>query len=399
MIKIKLVLMGYLNYKYLSDAIEISCNEPIKIYQMNDPAASRRVIHLINYKGGINMQYFDFRSDTSTLPTKEMIIAVTNAKLGNDGYGEDPTVNELEKKSAILLGKEAAVLVPSGTMGNLIALMTHCGRGQEVILEATSHILKNEMGGISSVAHLIPRTIEGTLGVILPEQVEKLIRPKFENTPKTGLVCIENTHNQAGGTIFPLDIAKSLCEVAHEHNIPVHLDGERIFNAAVALGVDVKRITKPFDSVMFGLSKSLCCPIGSVFLGSKVFIEKARKIRHMLGGRMRQAGIIAAFGIVALDSMIDRLSIDHANAKRLAQGLSKLSYIHIDLKTVQTNIVRFNIIEERIDRMELFQSLKNCAILVDYKGDSLRMVTQNDISQEAVNKALTCFKKMENNAK
>lgn len=345
------------------------------------------------------MQYFDFRSDTSTLPTKEMIVAVTNAKLGNDGYGEDPTVNELEKKSAILLGKEAAVLVPSGTMGNLIALMTHCGRGQEVILEATSHILKNEMGGISSVAHLIPRTIEGTLGVILPEQVEKLIRPKFKTTPKTGLVCIENTHNQAGGTIFPLDIAESLCEVAHEHNIPVHLDGERIFNAAVALGVDVKRITKPFDSVMFGLSKSLCCPIGSVLVGSKVFIEKARKIRHMLGGRMRQAGIIAAFGIVALDSMIDRLSIDHANAKRLAQGLSKLSYIHIDLKIVQTNIVRFNIIEEKIGGMELVQSLKNCGILVDYKGDSLRMVTHNDISQEAVNKALTCFKKMENNAK
>lgn len=344
------------------------------------------------------MQYFDFRSDTSTLPTKEMLIAITNAKLGNDGYGEDPTVNELEKKSAILLGKEAAVLVPSGTMGNLAALMAHCNRGEEVILEATSHTLINEMGGISSVAQLIPRTIEGTRGVIFPEQVEKLIRPKSKTTPQTGLVWIENTHNSAGGTIFPPDIAESVAEVAHEHNIPVHMDGERVFNAAIALGVDIKRITKPVDSVMFGLSKSLCCPIGSVLVGSKVFVEKARKIRHMLGGRMRQAGIIAASGIVALDSMIDRLSIDHANAKRLAQGLSKLFYIQIDLKTVQTNLVRFNLIGQKIEGMGLTQRLKDCGILVDYKGGGFRMVTHKDISQEAVDKALSCFKKVENNA-
>jgi len=343
------------------------------------------------------LQYFDFRSDASTLPTKEMIIAMTHAKLGNDGYGEDPTVNKLEKKSTILTRKEAAILVPSGTMGNLIALMTHCNRGQEVILEANSHILKNEMGGICSVAQLIPRTIESSIGVILPNQIKKYIRTKYETTPKTGLVCIENPHNQAGGTIFPLDISESICEVAHAHNIPVHLDGERIFNAAIALGVDIKKITKPFDSIMFGLSKGLCCPIGSMLVGSKKFIEKARKIRHMLGGRMRQAGIIAASGIVALDSMIERLSVDHVNAKRLAQGLNKLSYIQIDLKTVQTNIIRFNIIEEKFDKIEIVQGLKNCGILVDYKRGSFRMVTHNNISQEAVAKALTCLKKIENN--
>ena len=345
------------------------------------------------------MQYFDFRSDSSTLPTREMIKAISNAKLGNDGYGEDPTVNELEKISAILLGKESAVLVPSGTMGNLIALIAHCNIGEEIIVEATSHVLTSEMGGIGSIAQLTPRTIEGNRGVILSKQVKKLIRPKSKtkNTPKTGLVWIENTHNSAGGTIFPLDIAESVAEVAHDYSIPVHMDGERVFNAAVALGVDIKRISEPIDSVMFGLSKGLCCPIGSVLVGSKKFIKKARGIRHMLGGRMRQAGIIAASGIIALNSMINRLSIDHTNSKRLAQGLSKFSYIQIDLKTVQTNLVRFKINGNKINGIELTQRLKNCGILIDYKGDGFRMVTHKDISRKAVDKALNCFKKVEDN--
>ena len=344
------------------------------------------------------MFYLDFRSDTSTLPTKEMIEAINTAKLGNDGYGEDPTVNELEKKSAILLGKEAAVLVPSGTMGNLISLMSHCNRGEEVILEATSHTLLNEMGGISSVAQVIPRTIEGNYGVIYPDQVARIIRAKSKTTPQTGLIWIENTHNRAGGTIFPVDVVEAVAEVAHKYDIPIHMDGERVFNAAVALGINVKKITNPVDSIMFGLSKGLCCPVGSVLLGSKTFIEKARKVRHMLGGKMRQAGIIAAPGIVALDSMINRLAIDHANAKRLAQGLSKLSYIQINLKTVQTNILRFNLIGQKIEGMELTQRLKKSGILVDYKEGNFRMVTHKDVNQNAVDQALDCFREVENNA-
>ncbi len=343
------------------------------------------------------MFYYDFRSDTSTLPTKEMIEAINVAKLGNDGYGEDPTVNELERKSAMLMGKEAAVLVPTGTMGNLVALMTHCNRGEEVILEAASHTLLSEMGGIGSVGQLIPRTIEGNYGIILPEQVEKLIRPKSQKTPQTGLIWIENTHNGAGGTIFPLDIAEKIAEVAHKHDIPIHMDGERVFNAAVALGVDVDKIVKPVDSIMFGLSKGLCCPVGSVLVGSKTFIEKVRIVRKMLGGQMRQAGIIAASGIVALDSMINRLAVDHTNAQRLAQGLSKLSYIKIDLKSVQTNLVRFKLVGQKIEGMELTQMLKKSGILVDYRGGGFRMVTHKDVNQNAVDKALNLFQEIENN--
>jgi len=259
------------------------------------------------------MHYLDFRSDTCTMPTKEMLIAITNAKPGNDGYGDDPTVNELEKNAASLMGKDAGLLLPSGTMGNLVALMTHCNRGDEVILEANSHIFISEMGGIGSVAQLVPRPIEGVRGIIQPEQVEKSIRLESKSMVGTGLICIENTHNEAGETIFPLNIIVGIAEVAHYYNIPLHIDGARIFNAAVALGVNVRELTRQADSVMFCLSKGLACPIGSVLVGSQEFIEKARRVRHMLGGRMRQAGIIAVSGIVALNSIIDRrLAMDHA---------------------------------------------------------------------------------------
>lgn len=354
-------------------------------------------------RGDGKLRCFDFRSDTCTMPTEEMFTAVANAKLGNDGYGDDPTVNELERKAASLLGKDAGLLLPSGTMGNLVALMTHCNRGDEVIVEANAHIFIEEMGGIGSVAQLIPRSIEGTLGVIQPEQVEKFIRPKSKSTPGTGLVCIENTHNRAGGVVFPTDIILGIAETAHACNIPLHVDGARIFNAAVALGVDVRELTGPADSVMFCLSKGLACPIGSVLVGSQEFIEKARRVRHMLGGRMRQAGVIAANGIVALSSMIDRLVVDHVNAKRLAQGLSRLSCVQIDLDTVQTNIIRFKISDEKIDGTTLTQKLKNCGILIDYRGtdyegiENFRMVTHKDIDTEAVDNALACIKEIINN--
>lgn len=350
------------------------------------------------------MHYLDFRSDTCTMPTKEMLMATTNAKLGNDGYGDDPTVNELEKNAASLMGKEAGLLLPSGTMGNLVALMTHCNRGDEVILEANSHIFISEMGGIGSVAQLVTRTIEGVKGVIQPEQVEKIIRLKSKSMVGTGLISIENTHNGAGGTIFPPDITVGIAEVAHHYNLPLHIDGARIFNAAVALGVNVRELTCSADSVMFCLSKGLACPIGSVLVGSREFIEKARKARHMLGGRMRQAGIIAASGIVALNSMIDRLATDHVNAKKLAQGLGQFSFVQIDLETVQTNIVRFRIGDKKINGTNLTQNLKNRGILIDYGGATyngianFRMVTHKDIETEDVDKVLACIKGITNSS-
>lgn len=348
------------------------------------------------------MHYLDFRSDTCTFPTKEMLIATSNAKLGNDGYGDDPTVNELEHISALLMGKEAGLLLPSGTMGNLVTLMVCCNRGDEVILEANSHIFISEMGGIGSVAQLIPRPIEGVKGIIQPEQAEKLVRLKPKNMVKTGLISIENTHNAAGGTIFPPEIIAGIAEVAHYYNIPLHIDGARIFNAAVALGVNVKELTWSADSVIFCLSKGLACPIGSVLVGSLEFIEKARKIRHLLGGRMRQAGIIAASGIVALNSMINRLAIDHVNAKRLAEGLSQFPFIQIDLKTVQTNIVRFKIVDKKINGANFTQKLKNHGILIDNSGvtdkgiENFRMVTHKDIEAEDVDQVLVSVKEIIN---
>jgi len=284
----------------------------------------------------------DFRSDTVTLPTPEMREAAANAPVGDDVYGEDPTVNELERLAADMLGKEEGLFVTSGTQGNAASVLAHTQRGDEVILEARSHIYVNEVGGLAVMGALMARTITGELGWIRPEDLEAAIRPPNIHYPKTSLVCVENTHNAAGGIPLTPEQLKGDWEVAKGHGLGVHLDGARVFNAAVALGIDVKELTRYADSVMLCLSKGLSAPVGSVVVGTEEFIKRARKYRKMLGGGMRQAGIIAAPGIVALTKMVDRLAEDHENARLLAEGLSQMRGIRV-INPVRTNMVYIDV--------------------------------------------------------
>jgi threonine aldolase len=284
----------------------------------------------------------DFRSDTVTKPTPEMRNASYNAVLGDDVYRDDPTVNELESIAAEILDKEAGLFVTSGTQGNAVSILSHTNRGDEIILERNSHIYLNEVGGLAVLGSLMARTIEGTMGWIDPEDIRVSIRGENIHHAPTSLLCVENTHNTAGGIPLTVEQMKANWDVAKEYGLGVHLDGARIFNAAVALGIDVKDLTKFADTVQICLSKGLSAPIGSVVVGSKELIEKARKYRKMLGGGMRQAGIIAAPGIIALTKMVDRLAEDHYNAKLLYEGLSKINGIKI-LFPVKTNMVYIDV--------------------------------------------------------
>jgi threonine aldolase len=279
----------------------------------------------------------DFRSDTVTRPTPEMREAAFTAEVGDDVFGDDPTVKRLESISADMFGKEAALFVTSGTQGNVISILSQTHRGDEIILEERSHIYMKEVGGIAVIGQLMTRTIKGDRGWMRPELIKASIRTKNIHHPRTSLLCIENTHNAAGGIALTLDQMKSNWEVAKDNDLSVHLDGARVFNAAVALGVDVREIAKYADSIQICLSKGLSAPIGSIVLGSFEIMEKAKKYRKMLGGGIRQAGIIAAPGIIALKKMINRLEEDHKNAKILAKGLEEMG-IKI-LNEVQTNMV------------------------------------------------------------
>jgi threonine aldolase len=342
----------------------------------------------------------DLRSDTVTLPTEEMLEAIRNAALGDDVFGEDPTVNELEALAAKKMGKEDALLVTSGTQGNLVSVLSHTKRGDEVILEADAHIYHYELGGISAIAGVLPRLVKGEMGVPAPEDVEEAIRPPDPHFPKTTLLCLENTHNLAGGTCITPSQTRKLCDVAAKHGLRVHLDGARIFNAAVALGVDVKELVAPVDSVMFCLSKGLSAPIGSLVVGSSSFIERARRMRKMLGGGMRQAGIIAAAGLVALEKMVDRLSEDHANARLLAEGLAKIDGIRIDLRRVQTNIVMFDVSDLGFTGKEFVEKLLKYGVkALTLRGNVIRMVTHRGITREDILETLDavneiCIKKL-----
>lgn len=280
----------------------------------------------------------DFRSDTVTLPTPEMREAATKAEVGDDVYGEDPTVNKLEKLAADIMGKEAALFVTSGTQGNAVSLLAHTQRGDEIILEARSHIYMNEVGGLAVLGGLMARTIQGEMGWMRPEDIEAAIRASNIHYPRTSLICIENTHNAAGGIPLTVEQMKADWEIAKKHGLSVHCDGARIFNAAIALKVDVKELAKYTDSMQFCLSKGLSAPVGSLVVGSKEVVDKARKYRKLLGGGMRQAGIIAAPGIIALTKMVDRLAEDHENAKLLEIGLREIKGIKI-LNPVMTNMV------------------------------------------------------------
>ncbi|MEM3641822.1 MAG: low-specificity L-threonine aldolase, partial [Candidatus Bathyarchaeia archaeon] len=340
-------------------------------------------------------EFIDLRSDTVTLPTDEMLEAIKRAKLGDDVFREDPTVNRLEEMAAEKMGKEAALLVTSGTQANLVSVMSNTQRGDAVILEAESHIYWYEVGGLSVLGGLLPIPIKGHNGVLDPRDIEMAIRPKNIHFPDTTLICIENTHNRAGGTIITPDQIKAISEVAQAHNLKLYMDGARIFNAAVAMKVDVKEFTKHVDNMMFCLSKGLSCPIGSIVVGNQEFIERARKIRKILGGGMRQAGIIAAPGIVALEKMIDRLGDDHKNARLLAEGLAKIDGISVNLKNVQTNIVHFNVSGLGITSDKFIFKLNECGVLALTRDRNVvRMVTHRGIEKEHIEKALDIIKSL-----
>jgi len=335
------------------------------------------------------------RSDTVTLPTNEMREAMKNANLGDDVYQEDPTVNQLEELAAKKLGKEAALFVPSGTMGNLIAVLTHCQRGDEVIVEMDSHIYYYEVGGISAVAGVLPRLIAGDKGILNPQDVKKALRKKNIHYPETTLICLENTHNRAGGTITPPEVIEEICQLAHQRNIAVHLDGARIFNAAIALNIEPALLTKDVDSVMFCLSKGLSAPVGSILAGSKEFIQRARKNRKMLGGGMRQAGISAAAGIIAIENMVERLKEDHKNARILGEGLADISGIKVDIETVQTNMVYFDLQESGMDTFQFLPKLAEYNILGSPRPPTkVRLVAHYGINEEDIYTTIKAIKEI-----
>jgi threonine aldolase len=340
------------------------------------------------------MEYIDFRSDTVTQPTEVMRLAMAQAKVGDDVYGEDPTVNELQAKAAGLMGKEAGLFVASGTMGNLIAMLAHCDRGAEVIVGNKAHVFLHEAGGISVLGGVhscqLPNQADGSINL---EDITAAIRSDDEHEPITRLICLENTHNACGGTCQTPAYVRAVSELGHASGLKVHLDGARIFNAAAALGVPAKEITGSVDSITFCLSKGLCAPVGSVLCGTKEFIKIAHRIRKLLGGGMRQAGILAAAGIVALDSMVERLSEDHQRARRLAETIEDIPGIYFDLGKPATNMVFIFIGDEiPFDAEALADMLKDRGVLVGTTGlRSMRLVTHYWIDDKGIDIAAQAF--------
>jgi threonine aldolase len=332
------------------------------------------------------MRTIDLRSDTVTLPTEEMMDAIAQAELGDDVSREDPTVNRLEQLAADRFVKEAGLLVTSGTAGNLISVMTHCRHGDEIYCEAEAHIYYYEVGGMSAIAGVIPRLIKGRRGVYTAEQLEAHYRGREMHYPNPSLVAIENTHNRAGGCCWTIKEVEEVGKAAHDRGMKVHIDGARIFNACVALGADPKDYANSVDSVTFCLSKGLSCPVGSVIVGDKEFIDRARKVRKILGGGMRQAGVIAAPGIIALEKMIPRLREDHDNAKLLAIGLVEQG-LSIDMATVQTNIVVAETAPNK--SADYISKAKRSGVLCSSFGKNLvRFVTHNGIVKEDIEDVL-----------
>ena len=337
----------------------------------------------------------DLRSDTVTRPTAEMRRAMAEAEVGDDVYGEDPTVNRLEKRAAEMFGKEAALFVPTGCMGNLIAIKVWTHHGDEVICDERSHVNLYELGSMASIAGAFPRIARGEDGILTWKQVEAVIRPKIYYDSQTALVCIENTHNMAGGTLFPTAQADEICDHAHEAGLKVHLDGARIFNAATAMRENVARMTQKVDSVMFCLSKGLGAPVGSIIVGTRTFIENARIYRKMFGGGMRQAGVIAAAGIVALEKSPGRLHIDHENAQRLADGITQIKNLRIDPRKVKSNIVIFDCEKTGKNAVEICDLLREKDIwALDTELYSVRFVTHCDVNRAGIELALKALEEV-----
>ncbi len=329
----------------------------------------------------------DLRSDTVTRPTAKMRAAMAAAEVGDDVYGEDPTVNRLEARAAEVFGREAALFVPTGSMGNQIGIKLHTHHGQEVVCEAKAHVLDWEMGMTAVFSGCTLRTVRAERGIMTWELVREAIFRDVHFHANTGLICIENTHNMAGGTATPVAAMREIVEGAHELGLPVHLDGARIFNAATALGVGVRELTAGCDTVMFCLSKGLGAPVGSMLVGSAEAMARARELRKSLGGGMRQAGVLAAAGLIALEEMPARLGEDHANARLLAEAVAKQEAAEIDLETVQTNIVIFQL--RRGENAAVFcAALKQRGVLAsEVAVRSVRFVTHLDVRREDCERA------------
>lgn len=331
----------------------------------------------------------DLRSDTVTRPTPEMRRAMAEAEVGDDVYGEDPTVNRLEQRAAEIFSREAAIFVPTGTMGNQIAIKVHTRPGQEIICEERGHIFNFEMAMLSHFSGCLARPVAAPDGILSWERIQRAIAPKIYYRAQTGLVSLENTHNMAGGTVYPPEIFDDICQRAHQTGLPVHLDGARIFNAAVALGKTVAEISKQADSVMFCLSKGLGAPVGSMLVGSRAFIDQARVYRKSLGGGMRQAGVLAAAGLIALEKMPARLAEDHANAKFLAGGLAKIPSIRLDASKVMTNILVFNVSGTGMSAFDISKKLSEGGVLASgIDAEQIRMVTHMDVDRAACSRAV-----------
>jgi len=336
------------------------------------------------------MKVIDLRSDTVTHPTPEMRKAMFEAEVGDDVYGEDPTVNGLEEMAARMMGKEAALFTTSGTQSNLIAVLTHTNHGDEIILGDEAHIFWYEVGGASVLGGVIMHTVPtDSCGRLNLDDIDRAIRSKDIHYPQTALICLENTHNRCGGAVLTTDYTNEVCNLAHRRGLKVHLDGARIFNAAAALGVPACALAQSVDSVTVCLSKGLSAPVGSLLCGSKGFVERARKFRKMLGGGMRQAGVIAGAGIVALETMIDRLAEDHANARRLAQGLAGIRGITLAQDDIPTNIVMFHLSPE-LSVVEFMEGLEKAGVKIGLRdGRPFRAVTHRMVSSSDIDGALT----------
>jgi threonine aldolase len=337
----------------------------------------------------------DLRSDTLTQPTPEMREAMARAEVGDDVWGEDPTVQRLEALAARRLGTPAGLFVTSGTQGNLISVLTHTRPGQEVVVDFDSHVFNNEVAGAPVIGQVQMRPTKTERGFLTPEQVREALRPPNIHVPPTGLVCVENTHNRHGGTCCTPEEIAAVAAVAHEAGVRVHLDGARLFNAAVALQRPAAEFARHVDSVTFCISKGLAAPVGSVICGSAEFIERARRWRKMLGGGMRQVGVLAAAGIVALERMVDRLAEDHVNARRLAEGLAKLPGLSIDLASVQTNIVIVRVERGAAATADLVKACAARKVKVHAMGPAaIRCVTHKDVDADDISRALEAFREL-----
>jgi threonine aldolase len=337
----------------------------------------------------------DLRSDTVTRPTPAMRRAMAEAEVGDDVYGEDPTVNRLEASAARIFGREAALFVPTGTMGNQIAIKVHTRPGQEIICEERAHILDWEMAMPAFFSGCLIRTLRGEDGILTWSEIKNQIPSPSYARAQTGLIELENTHNMAGGTITPPEVTNEICAEAHERGIPVHLDGARIFNAAVTLGRPVAEVVRNVDSVMFCLSKGLGAPVGSMLVGTRKFIDQARSVRKALGGGMRQAGVLAAAGLIALEEMPERLAEDHAKARWLASALAGIAGIKISPEKVRTNIVIFDISQTKMDSTAFIRRLREQSVIASAVNQSLvRLVTHFDVSRSDCEAAVEAVRQL-----